>query len=106
MSYDLAVFAPRALDEAQLHALVAESSGLEIDESRTGSATVVRGARRLYSFTVTGPDRLEAEDIPEDVCALVLGSRYLYSITVEGSADSEIPHAVRFGRRLADAQAA
>jgi hypothetical protein len=101
MSYDLAVFASRAIDEAQLHALVAESSGLEIDESSRGSVTVVRGARRRYSFTVTGPDRVEAEDVPEDVGALVLGSRYLYSIAVEGSAESEIPHAVRFGRRLA-----
>jgi hypothetical protein len=101
MSYDLAVYAPRALDEAELRALVEASNGLDIDRAGPGALTVVRGVRRRYSFTVDGPERVEAEDVPSDVAEVVLGARHVYSILVEGSTQTEIPHAVRFARRLA-----
>ncbi|MEQ0557942.1 hypothetical protein ABJI51_02580 [Amycolatopsis sp. NEAU-NG30] len=61
-----------------------EIAGLAIDDSGQ-SLTVVRGVRRRYSFTVDGPDRVGAEDVPVEVTGIVLGVRYLYSVLVEGS---------------------
>src|ERR1700752_2925318 len=102
MSYDLEVFVPQCADDAQFRDLVVQSGQLSVDNTATtSSVTVIRGARRRYSFTVDGPDRVEPEDVPTDVVNVVLGTRFLYSITLEGSAPSEIPHAVRFARRLA-----
>jgi hypothetical protein len=101
MSYDLQVYAPEDLTEDALRTLVDQSAGLAVDAADGRWLAVSRGVRRRYSFTVDGPDRLEAEDVPPEVTSLVLGARYLYSVTVEGSADSEIPHAVRFAKRLA-----
>lgn len=101
MSYDLHVFAPETLTEEDLRTLVEQGAGLAVDAADGRWLSVSRGAQGRYSFTVDGPDRLEAEDVPVEVTASVLGARYLYSITVEGSADSEISHAVRFARRLA-----
>lgn len=102
MSYDLAVFAPRALSRADLRSLVV-ACGLDIGDAVAESMEVVRGARRRYCFTIDGPDEVEAEDVPAEVASVVLGSRRLYAVMVEGSADSEIPHAVRFAKRLAQA---
>ena len=101
MSYDLQVYAPDQLDVGALRSLVGEISGLEIDgvDSRR-SLTVVRGVRRRYSFTIDGPDRVAAEDVPVEVTGILLGARYLYSVMVEGSAESEIPHALRFAKQL------
>lgn len=101
MSYDLEVFVPQCAGDAQFRDLVVQSGQLSVDTATTSSVTVVRGARRRYSFTVDGPDRVEPEDVPTDVVNVVLGTRFLYSITLEGAAPSEIPHAVRFARRLA-----
>lgn len=103
MSYDLSLFAPRAINEADLHRLITQADELDVEEATARSTTVVRGARRRYSFTIDGPDRVEADDVPADVADAVLGSQYLYSVMVEGSAESEIPYAVRFARRLAQA---
>lgn len=102
MSYDLQVYAPDQLDVGALRCLVGEISGLEIDgvDGRR-SLTVVRGARRRYSFTIDGPDRVAAEDVPVEVTGILLGARYLYSVMVEGSAPSEISHALRFAKQLA-----
>jgi len=101
MSHDLQVYAPDQLDVGALRSLVGEISGLEIDgvDSRR-SLTVVRGVRRRYSFTVDGPARVEAEDVPVEVTGILLGARYLYSVMVEGSSESEIPHALRFAKQL------
>src|ERR1700752_2420481 len=101
MSYDLEVFAPQCADDAQFRDLVVQRGQLSVDTATISSVTVVRGARRRYSFTVDGPDRVEPEDVPTDVVNVVLGTRFLYSITLAGAAPSEIPHAVRFARRLA-----
>ena len=103
MSYDLAVYAARAASVEGLRDLVAESSGLQVDEATVRTLTIVRGVRRRYSFTVDGPDTVDFEDIPTEVAAAVLGVRWLYSICVEGTTESEVLHAVRFARRLAQA---
>lgn len=103
MSYDLAIYTRDTISAEQLTALIREAVGLDIDESDTRSISVVRGAHHRYSFTVDGPDNLEPEDVPAEVTQVVLGPRYLWSVLVEGSAASEVPHAVRFARRLAQA---
>ena len=57
MSYDLQVCAPKAVSTAELRALVSDA-GLGIDDGEPGQAlTVVRGARRAYSFTLGCPFR-------------------------------------------------
>ncbi|MDQ0896055.1 hypothetical protein [Agromyces ramosus] len=103
MSYDLAVYAARASSVEELRDLVAQGSGLQVDEATVRTLTIVRGVRRRYSFTVDGPDAVDFEDIPAEVAAAVLGVRWLYSISVEGTTESEVLHAVRFARRLAQA---
>jgi hypothetical protein len=105
MSYDLQVYAPSELRGEALRDLVTAEPQLavaEYDESR-GWYTVVRGVRGRYCFTLDGPIRIEAEDLPDEVTAAVLGVTHLFEITVEGSAAVDIPHAVRFARRLAQA---
>ncbi len=103
MSYDLAVYTSRVASPDELHELVGQSGGLQAEPETDHSLIVMRGVRRRHSFTVDGPDTVDAEDVPEDVAAVVLGARALYSIAVEGTVASEIPHAVRFARRLAQA---
>ena len=104
VSYDLDVYVPRALEPSAVRAMVAGSPTLvPADDGEVGSDSliVLRGARRRYCFTVDGPDALDAEDVPEAVTSVVLGAKYLYSVVVEGSSATDIPHAVRFARRLA-----
>jgi hypothetical protein len=101
MSYDLEVYTPTALDADALAGLVTGAGVLDVDRSGDRQLVVVRGARRRYCFTVDGPDRVDPEDVPADVSRVVLGARHLFLVTVEGSAGSEVPHAVRFARRLA-----
>lgn len=101
MSYDLQVYARDDLTADGLRDFVGQSAGLAVDAAEGRWLAVSRGVRRRYSFTVDGPDRLDAEDVPPEVAGSVLAARYLYSVSVEGIADSEIPHAVRFARRLA-----
>lgn len=103
MSYDLAVYTREALGPPELAQLIASVGTLAVEHAADGSCTVLRGARRNYSFTVEGPDEVQAEDLPEEVTATLLGARYLWSVAVEGTTASEIPHAVRFARRLAQA---
>lgn len=103
MSYDLAIYTTRVACAEELEALVTAAGGLQVSEVSDGSLVVVRGARRRFSFTVDGPVAAELEDLPTDVAALVLSTRWVYSVSVEGTVASEIPHAVRFARRLARA---
>ncbi|MFX4271793.1 hypothetical protein ACQBAR_16820 [Propionibacteriaceae bacterium Y1685] len=103
MSYDLEVFAPRAASSTELHELITAAPTLAVDLERSHHITVVRGARRHYSFTIDGPDLVEPEDVDARVNATVLGANYLYSLHVEGSTSAEIPHASRFARRFAKA---
>ena len=71
MSYDLAVFASRALSNADLRSFVEGSSGLNM-VSGGRLVEVVRGARRRYCFTIGGPDKVEAEDVPTGIASVVL----------------------------------
>jgi hypothetical protein len=107
VSYDLTVYVPRPATPPELLETVAGVRDLAVDEvsSPTGSDSiiVVRGARARYCFTVDGPFRVEAEDIPDDVTAAVLGVSHMYTVMVEGSAPTEVPFAVRFARRLGQA---
>jgi len=104
MSYDLRVYASEELDREALVGLL-DDCGLAVDEAQAGRdlLTVVRGVKRAYSFTSGIPDRLEPEDVPEEVTALLLEARYLYEVMIEGSSPSEVAHAVRFARKLAQA---
>lgn len=105
MSYDLQVFVPRQLPPAEKSALLA-SCGLTTDApggscGSDAGQTVLRGARRRYSFTLEPSVAVEAEDVPEDVTAVLLGATHLYQLLVEGSAKVEVPHAFRFAKKLA-----
>jgi hypothetical protein len=104
VSYDLDVYVPRALEPAALRAILADTPSLvaaDDSEGHSDSLIALRGVRHRYCFTVDGPTQCEPEDVPESVTAAVLGARHLYSVVVEGSSESDIPHAVRFARRLA-----
>lgn len=102
MSYDLTVYTRASVSNAELRELVEQGSGLQAEfEADDRLLTVLRGARRRYSFDVGGIAKVEPEDIPDEVAAVLLGARYVYSIGVQGTVQSEIPHAVRFARRLA-----
>jgi hypothetical protein len=102
VSYDLDVYLPRTPDARQLSDLILSIKGLAPDSSADSSSiSVVRGAKRLYCFTVDGPFRVEAEDVPHDVTAAVLGISHVYYVMVEGSAEADRPFARRFARRLA-----
>jgi len=102
VSYDLQVYAPRGMSAAELRALVFDA-GLGVDADEPGeSLTVVRGAQRGYSFTLGLPVPVQVEDVPEHVTAVLLDAAYIYELLVEGSSSTETPHAVKFGRRLAE----
>lgn len=102
MSYDINVFLPEVLGPGALIGLIHQRADLAVDDYEGESTVIVlRGARKRYSFTVEGPQRLEPEDVPSDVTAKVLGVRYLYSVMVEGSSPTEVPHAIRIARLIA-----
>jgi hypothetical protein len=104
VSYDLAVYVSRPAEPAELLETVTGTRDLALDgsSSSTGDSVVlVRGVRARYCFTVGGPFRVEAEDVPYDVTAAVLGVSHMYTVMVEGSAPTDVPYAVRFTRRLA-----
>jgi hypothetical protein len=106
VSYDVRVFAQRALGAEELRGLLAEG-GLTAEpaENGVGVWTVARGARALYSFTLGLPVPVEAEDVPEEVTAVLLGPSHVYELMVEGSSAGGAQDAVRFARRLARASA-
>lgn len=104
MSYDLEIYATRELSVDQLRDLVA-AVGLKPSPPAGGSMIVTRGARAAYSFTIQLPLRVDSDDVPDGVVAVALDARYLYELHVEGSSPAEVPHAVKFARRLAAAAA-
>ena len=97
MSYDVQVFGRQWVELSDES--VAGSAGLVLGSD----GRVLRGKRASYSFTVDGPFEVEAEDVPPEVVAHVLEPRWMWTILVEGSLLSEIPHAVKFAKRLARA---
>ncbi|SOD72915.1 hypothetical protein SAMN05892883_2230 [Jatrophihabitans sp. GAS493] len=105
MSYDLQVYAERGLTAENIRPLLADA-GLAVEDASLPSGeawTVVRGATRKYSFTLALPVRAEPEDVHGEVTAAALDVSYFYELLVEGSSATEIPHAIRFARRLAEA---
>ena len=103
MSYDLDVFAPREASSEVLLEVVAGGRGLAPSRNGARSWTVNRGSRGASSFTIEGPFELEPEDVPSAVEASVLAAKVLYQFIVEDPTDSEVPHATRCARRLAEA---
>ncbi|MFW6773367.1 hypothetical protein ACOACO_03710 [Nocardioides sp. CPCC 205120] len=101
MSYDLQVFVPHTAEGDAFVGLVGEGRGLAVSQVAAGQVTVVRGGRGRYAFSVEGPHDIDADDVPSEVDVAVLSVSYRYDILVEGSAAADIPHAVRFARRLA-----
>ena len=100
VSYDLQVYLRTEVGLDQLASLL--SPGTEPDQPpRTRQLVVVRGARRRYSFTVGAAHRCEAEDVPPEVDQVLLGATHVHEVLVEGSAATEIDHAIRFARRVA-----
>jgi hypothetical protein len=102
VSYDLDVYLPRTPDTGQLSDLISSIEGLAPGSpAGSSSVSVVRGAERAYCFTVSGPFRVEAEDVPHDVAAAVPGISAVYYVMVEGSAEAARPFAREFALRLA-----
>ncbi|RIJ68752.1 hypothetical protein D1871_22550 [Nakamurella silvestris] len=105
MSYDLQIYSAQGLSAEELRGLLT-STGLSVEDSSgpsTEAWTVVRGAKRKYSFTLALPVSIEPEDVPGEVTGAALDVSYFYELLVEGSSATEVPHAVRFGRCLAEA---
>lgn len=102
MSYDLYVYGDEAGPEALQAAALVTGLAAEDDGLAEGSPfVVVRGARRRYSFTVEPPERVEPEDVPDEITAVLLGATSQVLVRVEGSEASEVPHAIRAARRIA-----
>ncbi|WP_172804285.1 hypothetical protein [Arthrobacter sp. QXT-31] len=108
MSYELSVFGTNGLTADALADLIRSASIMHVEEvpdpAANGPAllTAVRGSRRVDSFSVEGPFHVEPEDVPEDVTAAVLDPQFMYQVLAVGGAQ-DIPHAVRFGKKLATA---
>jgi hypothetical protein len=104
VSYDLQIYAARAMPTEEIRTLLA-TAGLTVEHAApaTDSMIVLRGAKQSYSFTLSFPVIIEPEDVPEVVTAAALGASHFYELFVEGSSSTEIPHATKFARRLADA---
>lgn len=105
MSYDLTVYCPGSPTVAEVRLLVGNTRGLQADPDSAGDTGVVvlRGVKRSYSFTVDGPFPVEAEDLPEEVTAVLPEATTMFQVLVEGTQEAEIPHGIRFARKLAKA---
>ncbi|WOH18615.1 hypothetical protein IRJ34_20055 [Paenarthrobacter sp. GOM3] len=103
MSYDLTVYCPGSPSVDQVRLLVGNIRGLHADPtvSKDDGVVVLRGVKRGYSFTVDGPFSVEAEDLPEEITAVLPDAATLFQVLVEGTQEAEIPHGVRFARKLA-----
>lgn len=107
MSYDLTVYCPDTPTADQVHLLVGNTRGLKVDpsdsmtEAGPDSVLVLRGVKSGYSFTVDGPFAVKPEDVPEEVLAVLPNAQMMFQVLVEGSVAAEIPHGVRFARKLA-----
>ncbi|MHA7306842.1 hypothetical protein ACX80E_16625 [Arthrobacter sp. TMN-49] len=106
MSYDFSAYAVAPLTIDELVRLVRSTVGLAVEGepvSDAESLMVLRGVRRAYCFTVDGPFEVEPGDVPEEVTESVPGIAAVYQVLVEGSSESAVPHAAKFGRKLAKA---
>ncbi|BCW11507.1 hypothetical protein NtRootA4_25710 [Arthrobacter sp. NtRootA4] len=105
MSYDLTVYCPGSPTVGQVQLLVGNTRGLHADpeNSNDQGVLVLRGVKRGYSFTVDGPFAVEADDLPEEVAEVLPEAATMFQVLVEGTQEPEIPHGVRFARKLAKA---
>ncbi|MFC8041361.1 hypothetical protein ACFUOZ_18575 [Paenarthrobacter sp. NPDC057355] len=105
MSYDLTVYCPGSPTVDQVRLLVGNTRGLHADPSvsKDDGVVVLRGMKRGYSFTVDGPFSVESEDLPEEITAVLPDAATVFQVLVEGTQEAEIPHGVRFARKLAKA---
>lgn len=105
MSYDLSVYCPGSPSVDQVWLLAGNTRGLHADSSNSdiSGVRVFRGVKRSYSFTVDGPFSIEIEDVPGEVSQLLPKASTLFQVLVEGTQEAEIPHGVRFARKLAKA---
>lgn len=105
MSYDLTVYCPGSPTVDQVQLLVSNTRGLHADpdNSNDSGVLVLRGVKRGYSFTVDGPFSVAADDLPEEVAAVLPAAATMFQVLVEGTQEAEIPHGVRFARKLAKA---
>ncbi|MFC4139496.1 MULTISPECIES: hypothetical protein [unclassified Microbacterium] len=105
MSYDLRIYCAQNLESDALAALITQVKLAVAPDSDPSDDVVplVRGRRGSYCCTLQSPVLLEAEDVPEEISGLMLGARFLLEVSVEGSAEADIPHAIRLARRLAEA---
>lgn len=99
------VFCPDSPDLQSVLLLIGNTRGLHADSANQshGSVLVSRGAKHEYSFTVAGPFRTTRADIAEQVLDTSPDVDTLFLVHVEGSDESEIPHGIRFARKLAKA---
>lgn len=106
MSYDLTVYCPGSPTVEQVQLLVGNTRGLHADpdNSDDSGVLVLRGVKRGYSFTVDGPFAVEADDLPEEVAEVLPEAATMFQVLVEGTQEPEIPHGVRFARKLAKAR--
>lgn len=105
LSYDLTVYCPGSPSVDQVRLLVGNTRGLHADPtvSEDDGVVVLRGVKRGYSFTVDGPFSVEAEDVPEEITEVLPDVAMMFRILLEGTQETEIPHGVRFARKLAKA---
>ncbi|AMB42036.1 MULTISPECIES: hypothetical protein [Paenarthrobacter] len=105
MSYDLTVYCPGSPTIEEVALLVGNTRGFHVDPANSNDTGVVvlRGVKRDYSFTVDGPFTVEVEDVPEEVAAVLSDAATMFQILVEGTQETEIPHGVRFAKKLAKA---
>lgn len=103
MSYDLTVYCPGSPSVDQVRMLVGNTRGLHAhpDSADDTGVTVLRGVKRTYSFTVDGPFAVAGEDVPDEVTAALPDTATTFQVLVEGTQEPEIPHGVRFARKLA-----
>ncbi|MFE4195864.1 hypothetical protein ACFRJ9_08360 [Paenarthrobacter sp. NPDC056912] len=107
MSYDVTVYGPGKQTLEPVLSLLESAKGLEADSSETEvaelsrSIRVNRGVKQSYCFTVDGPFETDSADVPAEVISVLPNVVTMFQVLVEGTSEAEIPHGVRFARKLA-----
>ncbi|MCL2423998.1 MAG: hypothetical protein FWD11_08955 [Micrococcales bacterium] len=110
MDLGLTIYTREVAGADELSALVRAFRGLDVEPGYRGSLVVVHNerrrpwqrAQRRESFQIYGPNRVELEDVPEEVLACVPDPRYHWIVGVEGP-DTVVPHAMKFAFLLIQA---
>lgn len=103
MSYDLLIYGKTELSYPEIAAIIGSLDGVEAggDFSATEIPPVYDKGTGALSFTIEGPYRIEAEDIPEGWDE-VAGATVLYSVLVSVGMQVGLAEATRFAERLAE----